>query len=629
MLTVEGKTKRWEKGIRIELKSEREGISNRFMILDKAPGRIKQPEDQLRIMIDKIPALAWSCRPDGAVESFSQEWLDYTGLSMEQALGWGWKVAIHQDDLGKLMDAWSGSLVDEESVQEEVRIRRFDGEYRRFLFRVTPVRNEHGEVVRWYGANTDIEDLMRAEDRLWRDEQELRQIIDAIPQAVVVLAPDGSMLYGNEFVLEYTGLSLAEIRTGNFRALHPDDVERVRDGRQAGLASGVPFRLENRMHGKDGRNRWFLVDHRPSRDEQGRIVRWYATGTDIDDRKQAEERVRNENLELREEIDSSSMFEEIVGSSERLRNVLSRVTRVAPMDSTVLILGETGTGKELVASAIHKRSSRSGRAFIRVNCAAIPSSLIASELFGHEKGAFTGAMQRRLGRFELAHGGTIFLDEVGELPMDMQIALLRALQEREFERVGGCQSISVDVRVLAATNRDLMAEVAAGRFREDLFYRLNVFPIQVPPLRERADDIPSLVKHFVARYSKKTGKDIKKIEKKTLELFQAYKWPGNIRELQNLVERGVILCDGETFSVDETCLTHESQRGSRSHGATAAWLLRPDEFQQRELIEEALAESRGKVAGPSGAATRLGIPRQTLESKIARLGIDKYRFKLA
>jgi formate hydrogenlyase transcriptional activator len=250
-------------------------------------------------------------------------------------------------------------------------------------------------------------------------------------------------------------------------------------------------------------------------------------------------------------------------------------------------------------------------------------------LFGHEKGAFTGAMQRRLGRFELADGGTIFLDEIGELPMDMQIALLRALQEREFERVGGCQSISVDVRVLAATNRDLMAEVAAGRFREDLFYRLNVFPIQVPPLRERADDIPSLVKHFVDRYSKKIGKDIKKIEKKTLELFQAYKWPGNIRELQNLVERGVILCDGETFSVDEACLTHESQRGSRSHGATATRLLRPDEFQQRELIEEALAQSRGKVAGPSGAATRLGIPRQTLESKIASLGIDKYRFKLA
>src|SRR5262249_43293833 len=412
-----------------------------------------------------------------------------------------------------------------EPGQAEARLRRFDGEYRRFLFRAVPVRNEHGEVIRWYGANADIEDLKRAEDQLRRDERELRQIIDAIPQAVLVLAPDGSELYGNESVLEYTGLSLAEIRMGNFCAIHPDDVERVRDERQTGLARGVPFQLENRMRGKDGRYRWFLVHYRPLRDEQGDIVRWFAAGTDIEDRKQAEEQVRNENLALREEIDRSSMFEEIVGSSETLRKVLSHVARVASADSTVLILGETGTGKELVARAIHKRSSRSARAFIRVNCAAIPPSLIASELFGHEKGAFTGAMQRRLGRFELADGGTIFLDEVGELPMDTQIALLRVLQEREFERIGGSQSISVDVRILAATNRDLRAEVAAGRFREDLFYRLNVFPIQVPPLRERADDIPSLVECFVDRYAKKAGKKIRKIEKKALELFQAYKWP--------------------------------------------------------------------------------------------------------
>jgi formate hydrogenlyase transcriptional activator len=271
------------------------------------------------------------------------------------------------------------------------------------------------------------------------------------------------------------------------------------------------------------------------------------------------------------------MFEEIVGSSERLRNVLSRVARVAPMDSTVLILGETGTGKELIARAIHQRSSRSGRAFISVNCAAIPPSLIASELFGHEKGAFTGAMQRRLGRFELADGGTIFLDEIGELPMDTQVALLRVLQEREFERVGGCQTISVNVRVLAATNRDLIAEVAAGKFREDLYYRLNVFPIQVPPLRERVGDIPPLVEYFVDRYAKKSGKAIKKIARKTLEQFQAYEWPGNIRELQNLVERGVILCDGDTFSVEEACLRPEHVRGSRSQAIPTTGLLRLSE----------------------------------------------------
>jgi formate hydrogenlyase transcriptional activator len=295
----------------------------------------------------------------------------------------------------------------------------------------------------------------------------------------------------------------------------------------------------------------------------GNIIRLYATGTDIDDRKQAEERTRNANPVLREEIDSPSMFEEIVGASKALRNVLWQVSRVAPMDSTVLILGETGTGKELIARAIHRRSSRSTRPFICVNCAAIPPSLITSELFGHEKGAFTSAMQRHLGRFELANGGTIFLDEIGELQMDTQIALLRVLQEREFERIGSNHSISVDVRVLAATNRNLKAAVAGGTFREDLFYRLNVFPIQMPPLRERKHDIRPLVEYFVDRYSKQAGKKITKIDKKTLELFRAYKWPGNIRELQNLVERGMILCDGETFTIDETWLMSESLCRSR------------------------------------------------------------------
>jgi len=324
------------------------------------------------------------------------------------------------------------------------------------------------------------------------------------------------------------------------------------------------------------------------------------------------------------------MFEEIVGSSEPLRKVLSQVSKVAPTDSTVLILGETGTGKELIARAVHKRSSRSSRAFVGVNCAAIPAALIASELFGHEKGAFTGAVQRRLGRFELADGGTIFLDEIGDLPMEVQVALLRVLQERTFERMGSGQSISVDVRVVAATNRDLKVAIRAGTFREDLFYRLNVFPIQIPSLRERVDDIPLLVEYLIDRYAKKAGKNIRNIEKRTLELFEAYGWPGNIREMQNVVERAVILCDGETFSVDATWLTHESPRESSSAlGIPLKGLLRLDENQEREMIEKALAECGGRISGPSGAATRLGIPRQTLESKITNLGINKHRFKSA
>jgi formate hydrogenlyase transcriptional activator len=353
-------------------------------------------------------------------------------------------------------------------------------------------------------------------------------------------------------------------------------------------------------------------------------VRWYATGTDIDDRKRTEDRVRNENIALREDIVRSSMFEEIVGSSEPLRRVLAQVEKVAPTASTVLILGETGTGKELIARAIHSRSKRSGRAFIRVNCAAIPPPLVASELFGHERGAFTGALQRRLGRFESADGGTLFLDEVGELPPEAQVALLRVLQDREFERVGGSHTISVDVRVLAATNRDLGAAVAEGTFREDLFYRLNVFPLRMPALRERVDDIPILVKYLVNRYAERAGKSIRHINKRTLDLFQAYDWPGNVRELQNVIERAVILSDGEAFAVDDTWLTPVAAPHSvATRRPLAANLVE----HEREAIEHALREAEGVIGGPAGAAAKLGIPRQTLESKIKKLGIKRHRFK--
>jgi formate hydrogenlyase transcriptional activator len=508
-------------------------------------------------------------------------------------------------------------------------MRRFDGEYRWFLFRAEPLRDEHGNVVNWYGTNTDIEDRKRAEEKLRQDEMELRQITDAITQTIMVLAPDGTGLYANQSMLDFSGLTMRELMAADFgtRFFHPEDVERLRDERRQALSRGLPFENEQRARRRDGQYRWFLIHYKPLRNEQGQIIRWYATGTDIEDRKQAEEQIRSENLALREEIDHASMFEEIVGSSEALHTVLRQVARVAPMDSTVLILGETGVGKELIARAIHKRSNRATRAFIRVNCAAIPPSLIASELFGHEKGAFTGATQRRLGRFESANGGTIFLDEIGDLPAETQIALLRVLQEREVERVGSSQPISVDVRVVAATNSDLRAAVATGTFREDLFYRLNVFPIQIPSLRERVDDIPLLVEYLIERYAKKAGKKFKTIKKRTLDLFRAYDWPGNIRELQNVVERAVILSDGETFSVDETWLKRESSRESRRPSMLDRGLSRDSE-RERALIEAALAESAGRISGADGAASKLGVPRQTLESKIRRLGIDKHRFQL-
>lgn len=336
----------------------------------------------------------------------------------------------------------------------------------------------------------------------------------------------------------------------------------------------------------------------------------------------AKDRLLDENMTLREQIDGACMFEEIVGSSPLLQRVLTNVVKVGPTDSTVLILGETGTGKELIARATHKCSRRSGRPFISVNCASIPPSLIASELFGHEKGAFTGALQQRQGRFELAHSGTIFLDEIGELPAEAQIALLRVLQERQFERVGGNRVITTDVRVVAATNRDLPAAIAAGTFREDLFYRLNVFPIEVPSLRERKEDIPMLVEYFVKRFAEKMGKHIRKIDHKTLELCQNYGWPGNIRELQNIVERSVILLGGDTFWIDEAWLSNRQPSMRDSATSLTATL----ETQEKKIIEAALAESNGKVAGPTGAATRLGIPRSTLDRKILQLNINKHRF---
>jgi formate hydrogenlyase transcriptional activator len=445
-------------------------------------------------------------------------------------------------------------------------------------------------------------------------EQQLRETIDAIPNTIVVYSPDGTPLYANRALVEYTGLTPEGMIASNFR--HPEDEARLQDGRRKAMALGEPFEYEQRGRRHDGEYRWFLIRFRPGRDEQGRLVRWYATGTDIDDRKRAEERVHNENIALREDVDRVSMFEEIVGSSAPLRRLLAQVTKVAATDSTVLVTGETGTGKELIARAIHKRSGRSSRAFIRVNCAAIPSSLIASELFGHEKGAFTGAVQRRLGRFESADGGTILLDEVGELSTETQVALLRVLQERELERVGSSHAIAVDVRVVAATNRDLEAAVASGAFRQDLYYRLNVFPIRVPPLRERADDIPVLVAYLVERYAKKAGKSIRHIAKRTMELFQRYDWPGNVRELQNVIERAVVLCEGATFTIDESWL-------KRDHLLVATF----ESNREKALIEAALAEAKGRVSGRMGAATKLGIPRQTLDSKIKALGIDKLSFR--
>jgi len=594
--------------------------------LSKALDELKNSERKLRQVIDTIPTLAWSILPDGSNEFLNKRWHEYTGLSPEQSHGSGWQTAIHPEDRAPLLEKWRGLLSSGEPGEMEARLRRYDGVFRWFLMRVEPLRDETGKIVKWYGTCTDIETLKETEAKLREDERELRRITDVIPQAIVVQDPSGVPIYANQTTLDYTGLKAEDVIAPLFREriFHPDDLERLRDVRKAALAHGVPFEIEQRARRKDGQYRWFLIRYNPFRNDQGQVTRWYATGTDIDDRVRAEERTRNENLALREQIDRDSMFEDIVGSSEALRKVLRQITKLASSDSTVLILGETGTGKELIARSIHKRSNRVDRAFIGVNCAAIPQSLIASELFGHEKGAFTGATQRRLGRFESANGGTIFLDEVGDLPPEIQVALLRVLQEREIDRVGSNKAIPIDVRIIAATHRDLNALVADGKFREDLLYRLNVVPIDVPPLRERAADIPLLVEYFIDRFGKKAGKKFRTIDKKSLGLLQAYDWPGNIRELQNVIERAVILCEGETFSVDDTWLRRELPVARSRVSTLNRVLVR----QEKEMIETALEECYGQVSGPAGAATKLGLPARTLDSKIKRFKINKYRFKV-
>jgi formate hydrogenlyase transcriptional activator len=578
----------------------------------------------IRLLVDRIPAFTWSTHPDGSVDFVNQRWREYAGLSAEESQGWGWQSAIHPEDLPLLMEKLRALTGTGASGEIEARMRRHDGVYRWFLIRFEPFHDQTGKVAMWYGVSTDIEDLKKTEAKLRDDERELRRITDAIPQTIVVLDPSGTPIYANQATLDYTGLTAEDVANPNFREriLHPEDLERLRDERQSFLAGETPFEVEHRARRSDGQYRWFLIRYHPFRNEQGQVIRWYATGTDIEERVRAEERTRNENLALREQIDRDSMFEDIVGSSASLRNVLRQVAKVAPSDSTVLILGETGTGKELLARAIHKGSKRSERAFIAVNCAAIPSSLIASELFGHEKGAFTGATQRRIGRFESANGGTIFLDEVGDLPSEIQVALLRVLQERQIERVGSSNTISVDVRVLAATHHDLGVLVAEGRFREDLLYRLNVVPIEVPPLRERAVDIPLLVDYFMEHFAKRVGKKFKTIDQKSLEIIKTYGWPGNVRELQNVIERAVILSEGDTFTVDPAWLK-ENLKPERRRTSLAIALLK----QEKEMIEAALAESHGQISGPEGAAAKLGVPSRTLDSKIKRLKISKFRFK--
>lgn len=588
----------------------------------------------------------WSLKVASGDVLWSQEHFrifDLDPLETTPSLELFWQK-VHPEDRVQLQQ-----LV-EEAVQER---KDFASDFRIILPNGT-TRHVHGTgqaivdssgSLEFIGTTMDITERKQAEEHLRESELRFRTLADTAPVMIWMTGTDKLCCFFNKPWLDFTGRTMEqELGRGWTEGLHPEDLQHIFDVYLPAFEARRPFSMEYRLKRANGEYRWVMESGVALYTPQGAFSGYIGSCIDITERKRSEDELRRsevalqnaydeikilkdqlyrENLALREEVDQVSMFEEIVGTSSALQRVLSQVSKVAPTDSTVLITGETGTGKELVARAIHKHSQRAERAFVSVNCSATPSSLIASELFGHEKGAFTGAAQRRLGRFELAEGGTLFLDEVGELPAETQLALLRVLQEREFERVGGTQSIVADVRVIAATNQDLQRAIVAGTFRMDLFYRLNVFPIEVPSLRERRGDIPMLVAYFIARYAGKTGKKIRSIEKPTLELFQSYGWPGNIRELQNVVERSVILCDQDTFSVDESWLLRQSM----PHPISSQPLTESLVNQEKEMIERALVECKGRVAGPRGAATRLGIPQSTLANRIKTLRINKNRFK--
>jgi len=594
--------------------------------------------ESFRLIVETIPGLIAVMTPEGHVEHVNGQVLEYFGRTLEDLKQWGTTDAVHPADLPGAIAAWQHAVETGLPYEFEHRIRRDDGEYRWFQSRGLPLRDADGRIVRWYNLLTDIDARKQSEERLRRSEADLleaQRLSHAgswrhdLASGAFFVSPEVLRIRGVESTDPLSTIDRM------YSGIHPEDRSRVRDTYEAAQARKGEFDAEYRIVLRDGTMKHLHTIGHPVLNEAGDIAEYVGTGMDVTEQRQAQaalqtafeeikhlkDRLQDENLALREEIDQAFMFEEIVGASAALKSVLSHVSKVAPTDSTVLISGETGTGKELIARAIHKHSRRADRAFISLNCAATPPSLIASELFGHEKGAFTGAVQQRRGRFELAHSGTIFLDEIGEIPMDTQVALLRVLQERQIERVGGSRAIPVDVRVVAATNRDLATAIADGSFRSDLFYRLNVFPIHMPPLRKRREDIPILVEDFVKRFADMMAKRIRRIEKRTLELCERYPWPGNIRELQNIVERSVILCGGDTFSIDEAWLSQAPLRPEPAGALTSAL-----QDQEKELIEAALGKSRGKVAGPSGAAAKLGIPASTLESKIKQLGIEKGKF---
>jgi PAS domain S-box-containing protein len=594
----------------------------------RAEEELRLSETQFRDMADTSSVMIWISDINKLCTYFNRSCMDFTGRTFEQLLGEGWLEVVHEEDRAKCIAAYTLGYERREPFVWDYRVQNAAGEFRWLYSTGAPRFASDGEFLGYIGSAVDITDRKLAEQAVRESETLFRHMADF--SAMLIWTADENMLctYFNQRVLDFTGRSMEELcGEGWLKLVHETDLQRCVETYTAAYDTKEPFVMEYKILRADGAFRWVYDTGAPRFGPDGELIGYIGSAVDITDRKEAEEalqvahaevsklknQLEEENIYLQEEIRLSHNVDEIIGGSNAIKYVLFKIEQVAKTDTTVLILGETGTGKELVARAIHSQSNRKHRPLVKVNCAVLSASLIESELFGHEKGAFTGAVARKIGRFELADGATIFLDEIGELPLELQPKLLRVIQEGEIERLGGSKTIKVDVRLIAATNRNLKSEVEKGTFREDLWYRLNVFPITLPPLRQRKEDIPLMVEHFTRIFSKKVGKTVTSISSATMKKFQDHSWPGNIRELSNVVERALVTAPGTVLHVVDQ---FEQPKESTELAGSLEEI-------EREHITRILDQTAWKVEGQGGAARILGLHPSTLRTRMTKLGIQR------